>query len=51
LNVKQTIFASINPSSIRRWKQPVLCNEGKVCCSRKQWDVFDRTQAHDRPIM
>jgi len=34
--VKQAIFAYVNHARIRSWNQPVLSNEGKVSCSRKQ---------------
>ena len=37
LIVKQAIFADVNHAWIRSsWDQPVLSNEGKVYCSRKQ---------------
>ena len=34
--VKQAIFAYVNHARIRPWNQPVLSNERKVSCSRKQ---------------
>jgi len=34
--VKQAIFAYVNHAPIRSWNQPVLSNEGKVPCSRKE---------------
>jgi len=34
--VKQAMFAYVNHARIRSWNQPVLSNEGKVSCSRKQ---------------
>ena len=34
--VKQAFFAYVNQAWIRSWNQPVLSNEGKVSCSRKQ---------------
>jgi len=34
--VKQAIFAEVNYAHICSWNQPVLSNEGKVSCSRKQ---------------
>ena len=34
--MKQTLFAYVNHAWIRSWNQPVLSNEGKVSCSRKQ---------------
>jgi len=34
--VKQALFAYVNDTLIRYWNQPVLNNEGKVSCSRKQ---------------
>ena len=36
LIVKQAIYL-LNHARIRSWKQPVLSNESKVSCSRKQW--------------
>jgi len=30
------MFAYVNYAGIHSWKQPVLSNEGKVSCSRKQ---------------
>jgi len=36
--VKQATSAYLNHARIRSWKQPVLSNEGKVSCSRKQQD-------------
>ena len=30
------MFAYVNHARIRSWNQPVLSNEGKVSCSRKQ---------------
>ena len=34
--VKQAMFAYGNHAQIRSWNQPLLSNEGKVSCSRKQ---------------
>jgi len=34
--VKQTLFAYVNHAGIRSWNQPVLSNQSKVSCSRKQ---------------
>jgi len=34
--VKQAMFAYVNHAQIRSWNQPVLSNEGKVSCPRKQ---------------
>ena len=34
--MKQAMFASVNHDRIRSWNKPVLSNEGKVSCSRKQ---------------
>ena len=36
LIVKQATFAYVNHAQIHAWNQPVLSNEGKVSCSRKQ---------------
>ena len=36
LIVKHAIFAYVNHDSMRSWNQPVLRNDGKVSCSRKQ---------------
>ena len=36
LFVKQAIFAYVNHAPMRSWNQPVLRNDGKVSCSRKQ---------------
>jgi len=36
LIVKQTLFAYVNHALIRSWNQPVLSNECKFSCSRKQ---------------
>jgi len=34
--VKQALFAYVNHARICSWYQPVLSNENKVSCSRKQ---------------
>ena len=34
--MKQAIFTYVNHAFIPSWNQPVLSNEGKVSCSRKQ---------------
>jgi len=34
--VKQAMFTYVNLARIRSWNQPVLSNEGKISCSRKQ---------------
>jgi len=34
--VKQAMLAYVNHARICSWYQPVLSNEGKVSCSRKQ---------------
>jgi len=44
--VKQAIFAYVNHARIRSWNQPVLSNEGKVCCSRKQREPVMGAQTH-----
>jgi len=36
LIVKQALFAYVNHAQICSWNQPVLSNEGKISCSRKQ---------------
>jgi len=38
LIVKQEMFTHVNHAQIRSWNQPLLINEGKVSCSRKQWE-------------
>ena len=36
LIVKQGLFANVDKARICSWNKPVLSNEGKVSCSRKQ---------------
>ena len=36
LIVKQALFAYVNHTQIHSWNQPVLSNQSKVSCSRKQ---------------
>jgi len=38
--VKQVLFAYVNHAQICSWNQPVLSNEGKVYCSRKQRELL-----------
>jgi len=45
--VKQAIFAYVNQVRIRSWNQPVLSNEDKVSCSRKQQEPLMGFQTQD----
>ena len=38
--MKQALFAYVNHIWICSWNQPVLSNEGKVSCSKKQWEIL-----------
>ena len=38
--MKQATFDYVNHDRIRSWNQPVLSNEGKVYCSRKQRELL-----------
>jgi len=49
LMLDQSVFLFIlvrlwNHAQIRSWNQPVLGNEGKVSCSRKQGDALSVVQ-------
>ena len=45
---KQATFAYVNYAPIGSWNQPVLSDEGKVSCSRKQREPkIDGARSHD----
>ena len=47
--MKQAMFAYVNHAQILSWNQPILSNEGKVSCSRKQgWLLLGLELTTDR---
>jgi len=52
--VKQGLLASVNHAQICSWNQPVLSNDGRVYCLRKQREPligFKLTTDRHPPIM
>ena len=41
-------FTYLNHARIRSWNQPVLRNEGKVSCSRKQREPLKGFRTHEK---
>jgi len=46
--VKQALFAYVNHARICSWYQPVLSNENKVSCSRKQRGLWWGSNESDK---